>query len=353
MDASLGQEQGLVALSIFGVMERRSSFPRVASSLWRVEASIRIYNPFFSFQPSTRSLILLFFFSRLEDPQRNLLFRARVFISNRMVNRSDLPPDSSSIGARVRSKKRVEVDQSKSMDSSNLSLHLTSVAEDLGHATVEGALPAVEVEGLPPVPVYEGFFESGFRDQVPSLVAKISELLGISRGQLNPPSWKTLIALQNLGDLEGLVIGVAEVLHSYFISPLNGGEGRASRRARNFPPRPRRSRTSGGSPSSATSTVRPRSDPDHNLEKGIDLRSSPLENLRGTIRQQAARNPRELRKGSSRPPSSRNNSVPKNTRHFRCPRPGDIDKRTVHRQRSWGMNITRRPPLSWGRGDIS
>ncbi|KAG2328616.1 hypothetical protein Bca52824_011344 [Brassica carinata] len=131
-----------------------------------------------------------------------------------------------------------------------------------GNATVEGVTPAVEVEGLPlvgplsiirvaevanwrenyqlsddvviripgpidrvsdfdvdEVPVYEGFFESGFRDRVPSLVAKVSESLGISPGPLNPPSWRTLIALQNLGDLEGLVIGVAEVLHSYFISP--------------------------------------------------------------------------------------------------------------------------------------
>ncbi|KAL0877015.1 hypothetical protein Bca101_026720 [Brassica carinata] len=125
---------------------------------------------------------------------------------------------------------------------------------------------------------------------------------------------------------------------------------KARRRARNFPPRPRQSRTPGGSPSNATSTVRPRSDPDHNLEKGIDLRSSPLENFRGTIHQQAARNPRELRKGSSRPPSSRKNSVSENTRHFRCPRLGDIDKWTVHRQRSWGMNITRRPPAKLGKG---
>ena len=76
------------------------------------------------------------------------------------------------------------------------------------------------------VQVYEGFFESGFRDRVPSLVAKVSEALEISPGQLNPSSWRTLIALQNLGDLEGLIIGVAEVLHSYAITQLNGGERR-------------------------------------------------------------------------------------------------------------------------------
>ena len=76
------------------------------------------------------------------------------------------------------------------------------------------------------VPVYEGYFASGFRDQIPSLVAKIFETLGISPGQLNPPAWRTLIALQNLGDLNGLVIGVAEVMCSYSVSPLSGAEWR-------------------------------------------------------------------------------------------------------------------------------
>lgn len=73
------------------------------------------------------------------------------------------------------------------------------------------------------IPVYEGFFESGFRDGVPSLVAKVSETFKISPGQLNPQAWRTLIAMQNLGVLEGFIIGVAEVLHSYSISPMNTG----------------------------------------------------------------------------------------------------------------------------------
>ncbi|KAG2298686.1 hypothetical protein Bca52824_035158 [Brassica carinata] len=86
------------------------------------------------------------------------------------------------------------------------------------------------------VPVYEGFFKSGFRDRVPSLVAKISETFGISPGQLNPPSWKTLIAMQNLGDLEGLTIGVAEILYSYSVSSMNTGEGRHHLRPRSKTP---------------------------------------------------------------------------------------------------------------------
>ena len=74
------------------------------------------------------------------------------------------------------------------------------------------------------VPVYEGFFESGFRDQVSSLIAEVSRAVNISPGQLNPPAWRILIAMQNLGDLEGLVVGIAEVLYCYSVSPLNGRE---------------------------------------------------------------------------------------------------------------------------------
>ncbi|WZZ88665.1 hypothetical protein YC2023_117244 [Brassica napus] len=44
------------------------------------------------------------------------------------------------------------------------------------------------------VPVHEGLFESGFRDRVPSLVAKVSEGLEISQGQLNPPSSRIIYA---------------------------------------------------------------------------------------------------------------------------------------------------------------
>ncbi|CAG7888817.1 unnamed protein product, partial [Brassica rapa] len=76
------------------------------------------------------------------------------------------------------------------------------------------------------VPVYEGFFESVFRDQVPSLIAKVSRAVNISPGQLNPPAWRILMAMQNLGDLEGLLVGVAEVLYCYSVSPLIGGEHR-------------------------------------------------------------------------------------------------------------------------------
>ncbi|KAF3568739.1 hypothetical protein DY000_02014295 [Brassica cretica] len=186
-----------------------------------------------------------------------------------MRGKSDPALGSSLISDRVRSRNIVGVQLRESMDSSDLSLDLTLEIEGLSRVAVESAPPAAEgarlslvgpllvigveevagwrdkyeipddvnirVSGpidrvsdfdVDEVPVYEGFFESGFRGRVPTLVAKVLESLEISPGQLNPPSWSALIAMQNLGDLEGLVIGVAEVLYSYSISPLNDGEGR-------------------------------------------------------------------------------------------------------------------------------
>ncbi|KAF3547505.1 hypothetical protein DY000_02008185 [Brassica cretica] len=187
-----------------------------------------------------------------------------------MKAESGLSQDSSSIGSRVRSSKvKDAVAPLVSMDSSNSSLDLTAEVEDPKAIVARNVSPVAEGNWFPPigplsvigveevadwrmkynlpadviirvpgledrvldfgvdeVPVYEGYFESGFRDRVPSLVAKISETLEISPGQLNPPAWRTLIALQNLGDLQGLIIGVAEVLCSYSVSPLSDAEWR-------------------------------------------------------------------------------------------------------------------------------
>ncbi|KAG5384699.1 hypothetical protein IGI04_036169, partial [Brassica rapa subsp. trilocularis] len=173
------------------------------------------------------------------------------FSTSRMKSNPDLALDSSSIGGRVRSKKqRSGAGPSESMDSSGSSLDLTAEVKNSRRAVTSVSSPSLRTNRFLPVgplssigveevaiwrvsdfegyevPVYEGFFESGFRDRVPSMVAKVSEALEISSGQLNPPAWKLLIALQNLGDLEGLTIGVAEVMYYYAITPLNGGERR-------------------------------------------------------------------------------------------------------------------------------
>ncbi|KAH0862674.1 hypothetical protein HID58_079885, partial [Brassica napus] len=62
------------------------------------------------------------------------------------------------------------------------------------------------------IAVYEALFDSGLRGTIPALI-------------LNPPAWRILIAIQNLGDLEYLSLGINEVLFAYHLAPLNGGEG--------------------------------------------------------------------------------------------------------------------------------
>ncbi|KAF3560798.1 hypothetical protein DY000_02016134 [Brassica cretica] len=264
-----------------GIEEVSNLFPRVAFYLWCMEKSSRVYD-LSLFAANFPLSFLLFFLKIFGDSSSDLhffqvilsfpsLFLFRVF---RMRDKSDPALGSSSNDSRVRSKNKVGVEPLESMDSSDLSLDLTLEIESLNYPAAKGAQPAAEAETLPPmgplsiigveevaswrekfqladdvvirvpdpidrvsdfdeIPVYKGFFESGFRDQIPSLVAKVSEVLGISPGQLNPPSWRTMIAMQNLGDLEDLVIGVAEVLYSYSISPFNGGEGRYHLHPRN------------------------------------------------------------------------------------------------------------------------
>ncbi|KAH0858849.1 hypothetical protein HID58_087110 [Brassica napus] len=57
-------------------------------------------------------------------------------------------------------------------------------------------------------------------------------LFEISPSQLNPPAWRILIAIQNLGDLEYMSFGINEVLFAYHLALLNGGEGRFHLRPR-------------------------------------------------------------------------------------------------------------------------
>ncbi|KAF2601767.1 hypothetical protein F2Q70_00025986 [Brassica cretica] len=76
------------------------------------------------------------------------------------------------------------------------------------------------------IAIYEAFFDIGFRGVIPALVASLCDFFEISPSQLNPPSWRLLVAIQNLGDLENLSFGINEVLFSYHLAPLNGNEGR-------------------------------------------------------------------------------------------------------------------------------
>ncbi|KAH0879530.1 hypothetical protein HID58_066924 [Brassica napus] len=76
------------------------------------------------------------------------------------------------------------------------------------------------------IAVYEAFFDSGLRGTIPALILGLCNLFEISPSQLNPPAWRILIAIQNLGDLEYLSLGINEVMFAYHLAPLNGGEGR-------------------------------------------------------------------------------------------------------------------------------
>ncbi|KAF2557103.1 hypothetical protein F2Q68_00015102 [Brassica cretica] len=76
------------------------------------------------------------------------------------------------------------------------------------------------------IAVYEALFDSGLRGTIPALIVGLCNLFEISPSQLNPPAWRILIAIQNLGDLEYLSLGINEVLFAYHLAPLNGGEGR-------------------------------------------------------------------------------------------------------------------------------
>ncbi|KAF2579668.1 hypothetical protein F2Q68_00005164 [Brassica cretica] len=163
------------------------SFPRVIFFLWRVKISPRVYDLKLPLSPSETPLSLF------SSPKDHWQFELRS---------SFLPGVEEVAGWREKFEISDDVD-----------------------IRVSGPVDRVSDFDVDEVHVYEGFFESDFRDRVPSFVAKVSEALGISPGQLTPPSWRALIAMQNLGDLEGLIIGVAEVLYSYSISPLNGGEG--------------------------------------------------------------------------------------------------------------------------------
>ena len=62
------------------------------------------------------------------------------------------------------------------------------------------------------IAIYEAFFESGFRGDVPSLIVDLCRFFRISPSQLNPLASRILIAIQSLSDEEDLPLGVDKVL---------------------------------------------------------------------------------------------------------------------------------------------
>uniref|UniRef100_A0A0D3A8K9 Uncharacterized protein n=1 Tax=Brassica oleracea var. oleracea TaxID=109376 RepID=A0A0D3A8K9_BRAOL len=74
--------------------------------------------------------------------------------------------------------------------------------------------------GAGEVAVYEAYLEAGFRGVIPSLIGKISYFFGFCPSQLTPLTWRTLMAIQVLGELHGFSVGVHEILYSYYFAPL-------------------------------------------------------------------------------------------------------------------------------------
>ncbi|KAL0802334.1 hypothetical protein Bca101_057510 [Brassica carinata] len=86
------------------------------------------------------------------------------------------------------------------------------------------------------VAVFEAYLEAGFRGIIPSLVVAVSSYFGFCPSQLTPLTWRTLMAVQVLGEFHGFSIGVHEVLYLDYFSPLVSKPGFYHLRSRDGAP---------------------------------------------------------------------------------------------------------------------
>uniref|UniRef100_A0A0D3BUN3 Uncharacterized protein n=1 Tax=Brassica oleracea var. oleracea TaxID=109376 RepID=A0A0D3BUN3_BRAOL len=90
--------------------------------------------------------------------------------------------------------------------------------------------------GAGEVTIYEAYLEAGFRGVMPSLIDEVSSFFGFCPSQLTPLTWRTLMAIQVLGELHGFSIGVHEILYSYYFAPLANKDGFYHLRSRDGAP---------------------------------------------------------------------------------------------------------------------
>ena len=90
--------------------------------------------------------------------------------------------------------------------------------------------------GAGEVTIYEAYLEAGFRGVIPSLIDEVSSFFGFCPSQLTPLTWRTLMAIQVLGELHGFSIGVHEILYSYYFAPLANKDGFYHLRSRDGAP---------------------------------------------------------------------------------------------------------------------
>ncbi|KAF3562114.1 hypothetical protein DY000_02014302 [Brassica cretica] len=90
--------------------------------------------------------------------------------------------------------------------------------------------------GAGEIAVYEAYLEAGFRGVIPSLIGEVSSFFGFCPSQLTPLTWRTLMAIQVLGELHGFSVGVHEILYSYHYAPLVNKAGFCHLRSRDGTP---------------------------------------------------------------------------------------------------------------------
>ncbi|KAF3556688.1 hypothetical protein F2Q69_00012840 [Brassica cretica] len=90
--------------------------------------------------------------------------------------------------------------------------------------------------GAGEVAVYETYLEAGFRGVIPYVIGEVSSFFGLCPSQLTPLTWRTLIAIQVLGELHGFSVGVHEILYSYYFAPLVNKAGFYHLRSRDGTP---------------------------------------------------------------------------------------------------------------------
>ena len=69
--------------------------------------------------------------------------------------------------------------------------------------------------GASEVPIYEAYLEAGFQGVIPSLIGELSSFFGFCPSQLTPLTWRTLIAIQVVGELHGFPLGCWEKILRY------------------------------------------------------------------------------------------------------------------------------------------
>lgn len=74
--------------------------------------------------------------------------------------------------------------------------------------------------GRDEIAIFEAYLEAGFRGGIPSLIAEVASYFGCSPSQFTPATWRTLMAIQVLGELHSIPFGLSEVLYSYSFVPL-------------------------------------------------------------------------------------------------------------------------------------